>query len=43
VGKVPLAGRFRDVFGYPPEQVLSPVAFMLSESVGNVHGRDDEP
>ena len=27
-----LAGRFRDVFGYPPEQVLSSVAFMLSES-----------
>jgi predicted hydrocarbon binding protein len=27
-----LAGRFRDVFGYPPEQVLSSVAFLLSES-----------
>lgn len=27
-----LAGRFRDVFGYTPEQVLSAVAFMLSES-----------
>ena len=27
-----LAGRFRDVFGYPPQQVLSSVAFMLSES-----------
>ncbi len=27
-----LAGRFRDVFGYPPDQVLGAVAFMLSES-----------
>ncbi len=27
-----LAGRFRDVFGYPPDQVLSSVAFLLSES-----------
>jgi predicted hydrocarbon binding protein len=27
-----LAGRFRDVFGYTPDQVLGAVAFMLSES-----------
>ncbi len=27
-----LAGRFRDIFGYPAGQVLSSVAFMLSES-----------
>jgi predicted hydrocarbon binding protein len=27
-----LASRFRDVFGYPPDQVLSGVAFLLSES-----------
>ncbi len=27
-----LAGRFRDVFGYPPEQILSSVAFVLTES-----------
>jgi predicted hydrocarbon binding protein len=27
-----LASRFRDVFGYPPDQVLSAVAFVLSES-----------
>jgi predicted hydrocarbon binding protein len=27
-----LASRFRDVFGYPTEQVLSTVAFVLSES-----------
>jgi len=27
-----LAGRFRDVFGYPPEQVLSSLAFLLSVS-----------
>ena len=27
-----LAGRYRDVFGYPPEQVLSSVAFLLTES-----------
>jgi predicted hydrocarbon binding protein len=27
-----LASRFRDVFGYPPEQVLSAIAFLLSES-----------
>ena len=27
-----LASRFRDVFGYPPEQVLSTVAFVLTES-----------
>ncbi len=27
-----LAGRYRDVFGYPPDQVLGAVAFLLSES-----------
>jgi predicted hydrocarbon binding protein len=27
-----IAGRFRDVFGYPPDQVLGAVAFLLSES-----------
>lgn len=27
-----LASRYRDVFGYPPEQVLSAVSYMLSES-----------
>jgi predicted hydrocarbon binding protein len=27
-----LASRFRDVFGYPPEQVVSTVAFVLTES-----------
>jgi predicted hydrocarbon binding protein len=27
-----LAGRFRDVFGYPPDQVLGSVAFLLTES-----------
>jgi predicted hydrocarbon binding protein len=27
-----LASRFRDVFGYPPEQVISTVAFVLTES-----------
>jgi predicted hydrocarbon binding protein len=27
-----LAGRYRDVFGYPPEQILSSVAFLLTES-----------
>ena len=27
-----LASRFRDVFGYPPEQVVATVAFVLTES-----------
>ena len=27
-----LASRYRDVFGYPPEQVLTAVSYMLSES-----------
>jgi predicted hydrocarbon binding protein len=27
-----LAGRYRDVFGYPPDQVLGAVSFMLSEA-----------
>lgn len=43
-----LAGRLRDVFGYPAEQVLSTVAFVLSESgwgavhveMANLEGRE---
>jgi predicted hydrocarbon binding protein len=43
-----LASRYRDVFQYPPEQVLSSVAFLLSESgwgslvveMANLEGRE---
>jgi uncharacterized protein len=43
-----LASRFRDVFGYPPEQVLGAVNFVLSESgwgvvstdMANLEGRE---
>jgi predicted hydrocarbon binding protein len=43
-----LAGRFRDVFGYPPDQVLGAVVFMLSQSgwgtfaveMANMEGRE---
>ena len=45
---VALAGRLRNVFGYPPDQVLSTVAFVLSESgwgavhveMANLEGRE---
>lgn len=35
-----LASRFRDVFGYPPEQVLASVNFVLSESGWGVVSTD---
>lgn len=43
-----LASRFREVFGYPPEQVVSSVAFVLTESgfgvvtceMANLEGRE---